>query len=133
VDGIDRAHQAQEELLPDVRQLIGTYRDLAHDGRPAAALGAFYAYESQVPRIAEEKLAGLKAFYGADSRACEYFVLHRTADVHHAQVWRGLIDLAIEEDDAHAADALRGVRRGAKALWQALDGIDAARQQVRRR
>lgn len=133
VAGIEPERTAQaEKLVPEVRDLIDCYRELARNAPPAAALGAFYAYESQVSRIAEEKRAGLKKFYGADDATCAYFTLHMTADVHHAKVWRGLMEQAIENrGPAAAAEALDGVGRGARALWRALDGIEAARQRAR--
>lgn len=133
VAGIDPegpAHAAPAE--PEVEQLVDTYRELGQSASPAAALGAFYAYESQVPRVAEEKRSGLRKFYGADDATCAYFTLHMTADVHHASVWRGLIDQALEEGgEGAAAEALDGMRTGARALWRALDGIETARQRRR--
>jgi pyrroloquinoline-quinone synthase len=115
------------EALPEVRRLVDSYRDLAHYATPPMALGAFYAYESQVPSVAEAKLAGLKAHYGASDAAYAYFELHRTADIVHATVWRTLIDNSIEENPRTAIEVLDGVKRGAKALWYALDGIEANR------
>ena len=115
------------QMLPEILQLIESYRDLAKYAPLPTALGAFYAYESQVPRIAEEKLAGLNSFYGAGDAACEYFTLHATADIHHTQIWQSLIDHCVWEDSACAEDVVKGVRSGAKALWHALDGIEAAR------
>jgi pyrroloquinoline-quinone synthase len=117
-------------VLPEVDHLVKTYTDFARSSSPASALGAFYAYESQVPRIAEEKLAGLKSFYGADDRGCEYFSLHMTADLHHARIWARLIDGAIAENPASAEEALAGVRGGACALWDALDGIENGRRHL---
>jgi pyrroloquinoline-quinone synthase len=119
-----------EEILPEIRQLVDGYRHLASRDSLPTVLGAFYAYESQVPVIAETKLAGLKQFYGAGHSACEYFTLHATADLHHAKVWRKLIDRCLQENPACAADVLNGVNRGAKALWRALDGIEAARHSL---
>ena len=133
IAGIDpeRAGSA-DEIVPEVRELVDAYRQMGTSASPAAALGAFYAYESQVPRVAGEKQAGLRKFYGADDATCAYFTLHMTADVRHANVWRGLIDQAIDErGDAAAAEALEGIQSGAAALWRALDGIEAARLQAR--
>jgi len=133
VAGIDPQGPARpEEVLPEVHDLVETYRDLGRSALPATALGAFYAYESQVPRIAREKRKGLKKFYGADDATCAYFTLHMTADVHHANVWRGLIDQVIEErGDFAAAEALDGMLTGARVLWHALDGIEKARRRSR--
>lgn len=125
------AHEA-EAVLPEMVELMETYSELGQKGSPSAALGAFYAYESQVPRIAGEKLAGLKKFYGADDATCAYFKLHMTADVHHAQVWQGLIEEEIGKRPDGAEEALDGVHQGARALWRALDGIEAARREHRK-
>jgi pyrroloquinoline-quinone synthase len=133
VTGIDPEGPAHaQEILPEVCELVDTYRDFGQSAPPATALGAFYAYESQVPRIAAEKRAGLKKFCGANDATCAYFTLHMTADVHHAKVWRGLIEQTIDErGDAAASEVLGGMRQGARALWRALDGIEAARQKTR--
>jgi hypothetical protein len=92
--------------------------------RLAAAFGALFAYESQVPRIASEKLSGLKQHYCADDRTCAYFALHRVADIHHSNVWRRIISALVEQDERHAEEALQGVSRAARALWTASDGIE---------
>jgi pyrroloquinoline-quinone synthase len=118
------------ETLDEVRDLVQTFRDIAERASLPEALGAFYAYESQVPRIAQEKLAGLNKFYGAGERTGEYFSVHTTADVHHSAVWRKLIDESVEQDPAHAEKVLAGVTRAAQALSKALDGIEAARTAV---
>lgn len=133
VTGMDSQGPARpEEIVPAVRNLVDTYRRMGSGAPPATALGAFYAYESQVPRIAGEKRSGLKKFYGADDTTCAYFTLHMTADVRHAKVWRGLIDHIIEErGEAAAGEALDGIRLGAQSLWRALDGIEAARLRAR--
>jgi pyrroloquinoline-quinone synthase len=115
------------EILPEVGNLVATYHRLAREATLASALGALYAYESQVPRVADSKLAGLKKHYGADDSTCAYFKLHITADVHHSNVWRQLIDTCVEQDASNASDVLDGVTAGASALWQALDGIEASR------
>lgn len=107
--------------------LVAKFRALAGEAPVAAAFGAFYAYESQVPRIAAEKLAGLTKHYGADERACSYFSLHQTADVHHSNVWRKIIGGLIENDPQRAAEALDGISTAAGALWAALDGIERDR------
>jgi pyrroloquinoline-quinone synthase len=113
--------------IPEVSDLVKTFRALAIDAPVASAFGALFAYESQVPKIAAEKRAGLKKWYGADDRTCGYFTLHEKTDVHHASVWRKIISLLIEEDDRHAAQALEGISRAARALWAALDGIERDR------
>src|SRR5271169_940777 len=74
--------------LPEIKQLTAFFHRTASEGTPEEALAAFYAYESQVPRVAKEKARGLQEMYGADQRTAAYFTLHTTADVLHSQVWR---------------------------------------------
>jgi pyrroloquinoline-quinone synthase len=113
--------------VPEIRQLMRYFHGLANEGLPEEALAAFYAYESQVPRVATEKERGLREMYGADDKTCGYFALHAEADVHHAQVWRGLIEKRIAEHAEAADAALDAAENAARLLWQALDGIDARR------
>ena len=113
--------------VPEMSGLVNEFRALASDAPVAAAFGALFAYESQVPKIAAEKRNGLKQHYGADDRACSYFTLHEKADVFHSSVWRRIISTLVEQDDRHAAQALEGISRAAQALWCALDGIERER------
>jgi len=113
--------------VPELSQLLAFFHALANDGIPEAALAAFYAYESQVPRVAAEKARGLGDRYGADEKTCAYFSLHATADVYHSRVWRTQLENAIEGNAAAAERALGAGESAAKALWNALDGIEAAR------
>jgi pyrroloquinoline-quinone synthase len=113
--------------IPEVGDLLNTFRALAVEAPVASAFGALFAYESQVPKIAAEKRNGLKQHYGADDRTCSYFTLHEKADIHHASVWRKIISALVEENDQHAAEALEGISRAARALWMALDGIERDR------
>jgi pyrroloquinoline-quinone synthase len=114
------------EPIAEVNALTTTFREYAN-GDTANALAAFYAYESQVPRVAAEKERGLREMYGADAKACRYFTLHKTADVHHSQVWRELLDEQFAADPSKAESALNAAEAAAQALWNALDGIERAR------
>jgi pyrroloquinoline-quinone synthase len=117
---------ASADAIAEVDALTATFREYA-SGDTANALAAFYAYESQVPRVAAEKERGLRDLYGANAKTCRYFTLHKTADVHHAQVWRELLDEQLASDPAKADAALNAAENAAAALWNALDGIERAR------
>ncbi len=116
--------------VPEIRQLIQYFQRVASEGLPEEALAAFYAYESQVPRVAREKESGLRSMYGADDKTCGYFALHAEADVHHARVWRCLLEKRLAEHPQAADAALDAGENAARMLWQALDGIDARRNAV---
>ena len=124
--GGGRSFEAPPQV-PELRRLLAFFHSLANDGVPETALAAFYAYESQVPRVAAEKARGLSDRYGADEKTCAYFTLHATADVYHSRVWRTQLENAIEGNSAAAERALEAGESAAKALWNALDGIEAAR------
>ena len=112
----ESATGAPNPEIPEIAGLMNTFKSIAANAPIAAAFGALFAYESQVPRIASEKLGGLKAHYGADDHTCSYFALHMKADVHHSGVWRKIISALIEQDERHAAEALEGVSQAARAL-----------------
>jgi pyrroloquinoline-quinone synthase len=124
--GADRAMVSNEQPLPEIQALIETFQSIAREGSAAEALAAFYAYESQVPRIAEEKARGLKEMYGADEKTCGYFTLHQTADIHHARVWNEQLEKQTRNADGQTK-ALAAAVRIAQALWRALDGIERER------
>jgi pyrroloquinoline-quinone synthase len=128
VEGMGGSSEDRMSPIPEMSGLVETFRAIAKESPVAAAFGALFAYESQVPRIASEKLNGLKQHYGADDRTCSYFALHMKADVHHSNVWRKIISALVEKDGRNAAEVLHGVSQAANALWTALDGIERERR-----
>jgi pyrroloquinoline-quinone synthase len=119
---------SRHKPVEEVKNLIAFFHDIASKGTPEEALAAFYAYESQVPRLASEKARRLRDKYGASDKACAYFDLHATADVYHADVWRRQLQKQVEGGDPSTAErALDAAEVAAQALWHALDGIEAVR------
>ena len=113
--------------VPEIMELVSFFHGVASEGTPEEALASFYAYESQVPRVAKEKARGLRQMYGADERVTGYFTLHATADVYHSQVWRRQLKKRLEANPQLAEKALAAGENAAKALWHALDGIETRR------
>jgi pyrroloquinoline-quinone synthase len=128
VEGMGGDRSGQKDPAPEVENLVNWFHSTAREGAPEEALAAFYAYESQVPRVAAEKARGLHEMYGADEKTCGYFTLHTTADVYHSRVWRNQLAKLVENNSEVAAKALAAGESAAKALWNALDGIESARQ-----
>jgi|SRR5271165_6749278 len=125
--GADRDEVRQRQPLPEVRELIRKFRWVARAGSTAEALAAFYAYESQVPRVAKAKADGLAERYGADAKTRGYFTLHQFADVEHSQVWRELLTAEVAAHPEDAEKALIAAETAAQALWHVLDGMEARR------
>ena len=115
------------DAVKEVGELVTHFMDVASSGTAEEALAAFYAYESQVPRVAAEKNRGLREMYGADERTAQYFALHTTADVYHSNVWKEQLANRVEAKPETAETALLAAEGAAKALWNALDGIEERR------
>ncbi len=109
--------------IAEIAALIRHFRSVAVNGTPAEVLATFYAYESQVPRVAKEKARGLHERYGADARTCGYFTLHQFADVQHSAVWRDELERELKAHPEEREAALAAGEGAAEKLWQALDGI----------
>jgi len=87
----------------------------------AEGLGALYAYESQVPEIAESKIEGLKNRYGVtDAASLSFFEAHRTADVYHREALKKLLEELPENEKLQARAA---AERAARALWDFLTDV----------
>ena len=128
VEGMGGSRVQHREPIADVSGLISHFHGVASEGTAEEALAAFYAYESQVPRIAAEKNRGLRELYAADEKTRTYFTLHTTADIYHSQVWRKQLEKRVAANPETAEKALAAAEAAAKALWTALDGIEARRQ-----
>jgi pyrroloquinoline-quinone synthase len=115
------------KAVPGISRLVAHFSTVSSEGTPEETLAAFYAYESQVPRIAREKERGLREMYGAAESTTRYFSLHATADVHHSKVWRDQLAKRIAANPDAAERALAAAEVAAEALWNALDGIEERR------
>jgi pyrroloquinoline-quinone synthase len=127
VEGVGGSRVPKRGPVEEVRQLISSFQRVASEGTPEEALAAFYAYESQVPRVAQEKDRGLRDLYGADEKTRAYFTLHTTADVYHSKVWRTQLEKRVKANPETAEKALAAAENTAKALWAVLDGFEARR------
>lgn len=127
VEGMGGERAGSAKPLAEIDALMQRFHSAAQQSTQEESLATFYAYESQVPRVAAEKARGLQAMYGADAKTCEYFTLHTTADVHHSRVWKQQLANSVADNPDAAERALNAGETAAKALWNALDGIEAER------
>jgi pyrroloquinoline-quinone synthase len=128
--GASREEVTKRAVQPETAALIARFRELMRE-KPVVAMAALYAYESRVPAIARTKAEGLAAHYETTGAGARYFTLHETADVHHASVWRELMNVQLAAEPELAEAALNSAEVAAKALWSALDGIERERLQRR--
>jgi pyrroloquinoline-quinone synthase len=107
------------------RSLIATMRQSSqaslHEG-----LASLYAYESQIPAVAEAKIAGLAEWYGIEeARDVAFFSVHQDADVVHSETSRALLN-GICATDAKRGEATAATARTLDALYAFLDSVTAA-------
>ena len=121
--GVAREDARHAALWQETRNLIGTFRSVCRDGSTAQGLAALYAYESQIPAVAESKIDGLRRHYGIDGpRALAYFEVHIQADQEHSKVERDLLERYVNETNAPAV--MQSVERVLEALWEMLSGVE---------
>jgi pyrroloquinoline-quinone synthase len=102
-----------------INALIDTFRTVARMDTGLAAAG-LYCYESQIPKVATAKIAGLEKNYGIkDEATLRYFAVHQTADEEHSAQWESVLSKHAPEPGAvsKVADTVLG------AMWDALTEI----------
>jgi pyrroloquinoline-quinone synthase len=81
-------------------------------------VAAIYAYERQVPVVAEAKMIGLRKHYGVeDERTLEFWQVHQGLDGEHAKAERRILA------DADPGPVLDATREALDAWWWFLDAI----------
>jgi pyrroloquinoline-quinone synthase len=119
--GVDRAAVRTAEPTPETAALLDLYRRLAADAPVAAGIASVYAYERQVPQVAQAKIDGLKANYGvSDARTLAFFETHAHLDVEHSDAERKMVrELGAGSERA----VLDATRAATEAWWRFLDGV----------
>jgi pyrroloquinoline-quinone synthase len=120
--GLDKRSVLEAKLWEQTSHLIQTFKSKCAEQGTAAGIAALYAYESQIPKIAETKIEGLKKHYGMEStEATEYFRVHIEADKEHASVERELLQSYLNE--SNISEVSSEVRSVLKALWDLLSAV----------
>jgi pyrroloquinoline-quinone synthase len=121
--GVTRETVINAEPLPATRSLVDTFIRLTHDQPLAAGLAALYAYESQIPAVAEAKIDGLRRFYGVtDTEGLRFFHVHREADPHHADAVAQMVERHSPSPEDRRL-ALEAGREALSAVWSILDAV----------
>lgn len=89
----------------------------------ASGLTALYAYESQQPEVASEKLRGLRDRYGIHRpQALNYFAVHATADLEHRAAERSAMGRCLNSGTLPAT-IMNAAAEALDAYWNLLDGV----------
>jgi pyrroloquinoline-quinone synthase len=124
--GVARAEVRAAELLPATEDSVARLQSLTQSADYRQGLAALFAYESQIPAVAQTKRTGLKNFYDiADERAVSFFRVHESIDVLHQRVELQTLKEQCQTPAARSR-AIAAARESAKALWGFLDGVNTA-------
>ena len=121
--GMRREEVLDEKALPETKQLIKIFSRLTQNKSFQEGTAALYAYESQVPEIAESKIKGLKQFYGIKYPTClEFFTVHQEGDVFHARSSRQILDRTVTKK-SQEEKVQKAVEELSQSLWDFLSAI----------
>jgi len=122
--GADRESVRAADHGDATRALVDGYRRVTSEAPVAAGVAALYAYERQVPAVAQAKIEGLRSFYGiTEGPALTFFETHAYLDVEHAEAERRIVeDLGATDPDA----VLEATSNALDGWWAFLDGVDPA-------
>ena len=120
--GADRAMVKDSPPTPKTAEIISTFKQLTTRDC-ASGLAALYAYESQQPLVASEKIQGLRLFYGiTESKAFSYFTVHATADVEHGRAERVSLARCLQSGES-AEKIMTAAEESLDTYWGLLDGV----------
>ncbi|MCY4391094.1 MAG: CADD family putative folate metabolism protein [Chloroflexi bacterium] len=120
--GLSRDEVEGAEPHPETTALIEHYAGVAEQAPVAEALATLFAYESQVPAIAWEKIKGLTEHYDLLPNQFEFFSVHLVSDVAHSGAEMAAIEELCEDSDAVVSAAEQASER----LLGFLDGCYGA-------
>lgn len=121
--GCSRESVRASKPRPETAALVETFFEQAYAGY-ATGLGALFAYEDQVPEVAELKIEALSRCYDVqDDRTLAFFRVHQSADKVHAGAVAELLEALPPTERERASGAAQAA---ATALWRFLDSQDEA-------
>ncbi len=120
--GVSRDEVEGAEPHPETTALIQHFAEVAEQAPVAEALATLFAYESQVPAIAWEKIKGLTEHYDLLPNQFEFFSVHLVSDVAHSGAEMAAIEELCEDSDAVVA----ATERASERLLGFLDGCYGA-------
>jgi pyrroloquinoline-quinone synthase len=119
--GISEGAIESARPLPGMAAMLDTFDEIATQGSMSEAVAAFYAYEAQVPEMAERKVACLREFYDVcEPCALAYFTTQREEDSRRRAAWRTWLETHPNIDEF---GAICSAERTLKAIWSALDAV----------
>ncbi|MCB0326659.1 MAG: CADD family putative folate metabolism protein [Bdellovibrionales bacterium] len=112
--------QVQNSSQKEIQDVISTFMGQSRSSYERG-LAALYAYEYQVPEVAETKIEGLQKHFGVTSeKGLSFFKVHQRADVYHREACEQILD---QMDPDKQQEALEAAQVAAKSLWNFLTQV----------
>jgi pyrroloquinoline-quinone synthase len=122
--GVTEETLSASAAMPATRVLLELFMGICKERPAAVAVAALYAYEAQVPEIAEKKIVGLRGFYGVtEPKELAYFTVHQEADKVHRAAWRAWLKESARRGWVDPGGALKTANDVLDALWGLLDAV----------
>jgi len=119
--GLTRGEMESSEIYPETRHFVDTFKHVTRNCSASVGASALYAYESQIPAVAAEKIKGLGKYnYGPDLDTT-FFAVHEEADVRHTAGLEQLISSASQPNEADKTHI--AVHQVLNGWWGLLDGV----------
>ena len=124
--GKSREDMVKTVAMEETQELVDIFMKLTRDQRTHIGMAALYCYESMVPEIAENKIDGLKKFYGIDDEnTLKFFTVHLHTDKWHREVVRNLV-LELCDSSVKQEESLAAIDEALYALNNFLTGMERA-------
>ncbi len=119
--GLTKEEIRNASAVDETNSFVNHFLKTTNEKSIAEGVACLYAYESQIPNVSHEKIAGLVNFYGIDTQqGLEYFEVHKLADVEHSEAEKKLIE---KYSAGHEEKVLQAVDETLDAYWSMLTGI----------
>ena len=123
-EGVGVSRDDVESSTPNAatQALLDAYGRATREAPVAAGVAAVYAYEAQVPRVAQAKIAGLREHYGIDGGpSLQFFEVHGELDVEHSAAERHIVAKAPQDE---ADEIIEATAEALDAWWDFLTAVD---------
>ncbi len=118
--GLTRGEMEGSEVYPETCCFVETFKHLTRNYSAPVGAFALYAYESQIPAVAHEKIEGLKNYEFGANLDVTFFTVHQETDVKHTA---DLEKVAATADSTEMNKATIAVHQILNGWWGLLDGV----------
>ncbi len=119
--GLSRSEMESSEVYPETRKFVDTFKHLTRNSPSPVGASALYAYESQIPAVAHEKIEGLKKYDFGSNLNVTFFAVHQEADVKHTADLEKVV--ATAADSGEESKTTVAVHQVLNGWWGLLDGV----------